>query len=538
MNRYHSIIFVTGGITLALELLASRILTPYFGVSLYIWSGILSITLVALAIGYWWGGRLAVRANREQIPRLAGLFALMPAVSSLSILLAALVYPRLFVTLAELDLVLGAFLACSLLLLVPLVTVSAMNPLLVGLSTARAGVNARGGDAGAGYVFFISTIGSVLGVLVTAFLFIPNVSNFRSLLILAIALALVSLYLAKCEPQLAQRQRKVLFGVSVVAGLAAVLLLVFADGYLGKSGAIVRGAATFHIAYEKPTFFGNIKIVDASIQRGTTTASKRLYFVDGLAQCVMLDKGEPGSPYTYAMESVGRGLNSKPRSVLVLGLGGGILPMRFAGEGVQIDVVEINPLSIAIAQEFFGYNRDVAQHFLEDARIYVRRCEKKYDLILADLFHGDSTPEYLLSAEFMSQLARCVTPGGGVVFNMVGHTDARFEAALYSYVKTVGSAWPNLRLFYPSNNKGICNLTLIASTASLQKLDPAAIPIPTQMKKSVDEILVGQTLDSGKLANATLLTDDYNVAAIQQAWCYLQTRIPVLRSLPAPLLVN
>ena len=44
---------------LALELLASRILTPYFGVSLYIWTGILSITLVALALGYWAGGRLA-----------------------------------------------------------------------------------------------------------------------------------------------------------------------------------------------------------------------------------------------------------------------------------------------------------------------------------------------------------------------------------------------------------------------------------------------------------------------------------------------
>ena len=43
------IIFITGGAMLALELLASRIMTPYFGVSLYIWSGILSITLVSLA---------------------------------------------------------------------------------------------------------------------------------------------------------------------------------------------------------------------------------------------------------------------------------------------------------------------------------------------------------------------------------------------------------------------------------------------------------------------------------------------------------
>ncbi|MBI3935501.1 MAG: glycosyl transferase, partial [Betaproteobacteria bacterium] len=51
MILLYTVIFVTGGAVLALELLASRILTPYFGVSLYIWTGILSITLVALALG-------------------------------------------------------------------------------------------------------------------------------------------------------------------------------------------------------------------------------------------------------------------------------------------------------------------------------------------------------------------------------------------------------------------------------------------------------------------------------------------------------
>ena len=45
MRKYEALIFTTGAVTLSLELLASRIMTPYFGVSLYIWSGILSITL-------------------------------------------------------------------------------------------------------------------------------------------------------------------------------------------------------------------------------------------------------------------------------------------------------------------------------------------------------------------------------------------------------------------------------------------------------------------------------------------------------------
>ena len=54
--RNTTVIFLTGAATLALEVLASRILTPYFGISLYIWAGILSVTLIALAIGYRIGG--------------------------------------------------------------------------------------------------------------------------------------------------------------------------------------------------------------------------------------------------------------------------------------------------------------------------------------------------------------------------------------------------------------------------------------------------------------------------------------------------
>ena len=79
-----TIIFISGGAILALELLASRIMTPYFGVSLYIWTGILSITLVALAAGYWTGGKLA-NSRAMTAARLLELFGLMPA-------LAAIVY--------------------------------------------------------------------------------------------------------------------------------------------------------------------------------------------------------------------------------------------------------------------------------------------------------------------------------------------------------------------------------------------------------------------------------------------------------------
>ena len=180
MPLSYLIIFLTGAATLALELLSSRVLTPYFGVSLYIWSSILSITLTFLAIGYYGGGRLARRTDGAQ--RHFAFFA-APAISALAIVAACLIYPWLFPWLAGIDLVFGSVMAATVLLAVPLVVLSAMNPLLIAIRPEAAG------DAGAGRVFFVSTIGSVAGVVATAFLLIPNVTNFRGLLLLAIVLA-------------------------------------------------------------------------------------------------------------------------------------------------------------------------------------------------------------------------------------------------------------------------------------------------------------------------------------------------------------
>ena len=96
----YTVIFISGGAILALELLASRIMTPYFGVSLYIWTGILSITLISLALGYWAGGRFAGAPQGRTVGSLTQRYALMPAVAALAIVAACLAYPHLFSVLA------------------------------------------------------------------------------------------------------------------------------------------------------------------------------------------------------------------------------------------------------------------------------------------------------------------------------------------------------------------------------------------------------------------------------------------------------
>ncbi len=178
------LIFITGAITLSLEVLASRIMTPYFGVSLYIWAGILSITLIFLALGYRLGGQISQRRDQDGLQQI---LLAAPLWAGLYIVIATALYPIVFPRLATMNLVMASFLGGTLLLALPLVVLSAMNPLLIALDRdSRAS-----GDGGAGRIFFISTVGSVAGVLLTAFLLIPNLTNFRALLWMSLGLGVV-----------------------------------------------------------------------------------------------------------------------------------------------------------------------------------------------------------------------------------------------------------------------------------------------------------------------------------------------------------
>jgi predicted membrane-bound spermidine synthase len=69
-------VFLTGGAVMVIELLGTRIIAPFYGVSLYVWSSLISVALIALAIGYFAGGRWADRAKRTGLSLVISLAAL------------------------------------------------------------------------------------------------------------------------------------------------------------------------------------------------------------------------------------------------------------------------------------------------------------------------------------------------------------------------------------------------------------------------------------------------------------------------------
>jgi len=533
----YAILFVTGGAVLALELLASRIMTPYFGVSLYIWTGILSITLIALALGYWAGGRLAAgspgRAPRRE--RLLQLYALMPAIAALGIVAACLIYPHLFATLAGQDVVAGAFAACLVLLFVPLVAASAMNPLLVAVELTRG--DPRAGDAGAGRVFCISTIGSVAGVLATAFMLIPYMSNFSAALVVALVLGLASLAAVAWSP-VKLEARRALGGVAGVATFFSALLLWQADAYVGRMWPAQHAGDDWRIESSFRSLFGTVKILRSDPDPATGLFA-RIYFQDGLVQNTVQSDGRSLSFYTHALEALALAYRPGMKSALVLGLGAGIVPMRLAGRGVAVEAVDIDPASLAAATTVFGYQPAQAPVRLVDARTFLRDCRPRYDVVVVDLFHGDGTPDYLVTRDFFRDLRACLAPGGVAVFNTFADLE---RPEVYAHLlTTLRAELPHIVMYRP-NWPGATQLNsfLVAAAAPLGSPERVHLDdIPARHDAALSDMLERpQPLTRELMENGRVVTDAGSAAAYAIARSQLAYRKAIVESVPKAFLVN
>lgn len=525
-NAMLLLIFATGLIVLALEVLASRIMTPYFGVSLYIWAGILSSTLSFLAIGYYLGGILSRRSDRAGM---TSLFCALPTISAASILAVATIYPITFPYLAQANLVAGSFVASAALLAMPLVCLSAMNPLLIAIRRAGSKI----GDGGAGQVFFVSTIGSVAGVIVTVFVIIPNLTNFNALLWLALALCLATGVFSVSTSLLSPGQKQRLIWGTVAVALVSSLLIAGRNQYLEILAGVNNEDPVFTVTAEYTSLFGNIKIVEVHFPSDKQPPIK-IYMQDGIFQNRVTLDNVSVSMYTYVLDQLAAIFVPQSQDALVLGLGAGIVPQDLKTRGMDVTVVDINPDALSVATEHFGFDPSGFVLHLKDARTFVRECVQAFDVIVVDLTQGDSTPDHLLTAEFFGDVRRCLRAGGAVVMN--AFFDDQDDTPNRRLLATIAASFDQVVEFHLPD----ANSFVVGSTATIPGevvIDSGRIPAPLVG-------IVRRSLQSGRLVAAeTLLedapiTDQHNLASILLAHAQMRKRRVIVELLPPRMLIN
>jgi len=153
--------FVGGFAIMSLELLGGRVLAPYFGSSIYVWGSIITVFMLSLSIGYLVGGRLSL--HHPSLGRFSVIFL------TAAVCLYPLVYfnEDIMVWVFERieDPRYGSLVASGFLFIVPTVIMGMISPYSVRLLVQT---TERSGQV-AGFLYFVSTLGSALGTLATSF---------------------------------------------------------------------------------------------------------------------------------------------------------------------------------------------------------------------------------------------------------------------------------------------------------------------------------------------------------------------------------
>lgn len=151
----------SGFAVMAIELLSGRTLAPDFGNSIYVWGAVITVFMLALAVGYLIGGQLSV---------------LSPSLTKLGVILlaaAAALSPVLFLGDPVLNWIFdnmddpryGSLLGSSALFFLPTVVLGVVAPYAIRLLASDARVSGKS----AGLLYFVSTFGSAAGTLATSF---------------------------------------------------------------------------------------------------------------------------------------------------------------------------------------------------------------------------------------------------------------------------------------------------------------------------------------------------------------------------------
>jgi spermidine synthase len=175
---------------------------------------------------------------------------------------------------------------------------------------------------------------------------------------------------------------------------------------------------------------------------------RTLRFGDGSRQSVV----KPGDPEHLEMLYMRVALASlalapaPPRRVLVVGLGGGVLPsfLRRHYPEATVDAVDIDPAVIDVAKRYFGFREDERMRaHLADGRKFIEAVRDPYDLILLDAYGGGGIPPHLTTREFLAAVRRALAPGGVAVGNLWKTAD---NPAYDSMLRTYEEAFAQLVL--------------------------------------------------------------------------------------------
>lgn len=437
-----SLVFYSGACVMIVELLGTRIIAPFYGNSIYVWSALISTTMIALAIGYFSGGYLSDKKNAKLniILVLAAFFIYIIPLTSRTILLLT----------DQFGLKFGSLFG-SILLFAPSLTLLGMiGPIAIKRLTID--INQIGTSVG--WLYAISTIGSVFGTLLLCFYLLPVIGTREILFILASSLLLLGITFYVLDKQ---GKSNLMGFISLILILSSISLVLTVNNTDIKKKTYNQH--NLQLQSEQESVYGLVRIIDQP--------QNKLRFLNSDASVIAVGSIN-GSESRFAYQEIVKLMPSlKPiKNALIIGLGAGHMANILQKQAVTVDSIEIDPAVADAAFNYFNFKPNGAT-IIGDARYEIRHINTKYDLIILDCFTGGSEPFYLLTQENISLLRNLLSDDGLLSVNFLGYTNGIKSQAVASVAKTMGSVFPYNHAFVSETNKEFVSFILLASNKEL-----------------------------------------------------------------------
>lgn len=398
-NFIFFIVFITGAAVLIIEVTAIRILSPYFGNTIFTVSSVLGTILGALSLGYYLGGKIADKRPHYDffflLIFLGGIFTLLIYFFSRTLLLALGLI---------LDLIWGPLFMSFVIFFFPAFFLGMLSPYAIKLKTSE--LEKIGSVSGK--IYFWSTMGSIFGNFFTGFYLIPNFGT--SIIIITTSFFLILLgFLGILFFK--KKQRNDIFLLEIIFFILAIFTTF---GFTTEKSLdfLFKKEGLYSTIFIKET-----KKDDKAIR---VLAFDFIYGQSG----IFLESDELPFEYTkyYRLYKI---FNPTAEKALFIGGGAYTTPRRLLLDQTNfklVEVVEIEPELYELAKKYFRLPEDDNRliNYISDGRRFLAKNKNFYDLIFVDAF-SFTVPHHFITKEFFLLAKERLSEKGIFLMNIVGN---------------------------------------------------------------------------------------------------------------------
>ena len=464
--------FFSGAAVMVLELTGSRLVAPFFGTSLIVWTALIGVMMTSLCLGNWLGGNMA---DRRPEGRILGRILLLAALVTG---LTAFAGNAVLTLLAELplNLYVASVLAALMIFTPASLLMGMVSPFIVRLALRDVGSS----GVTVGRLTALGSAGSILGTFLGGFVLISLFPSGVLLMMLSVTLALLSFLI-------------------YAAAWRGSLMMMLCLGWAAYT-AWAYGLPLAPVGEQIDTAYNHISIVESNMEDGRRI---RIMMTDPKGAQSLMYTDEPTELVSDYTKFYDLAFHYKPdtKKILMLGGGGYCVPRHILSEReVSFDVVELDPGITEAARRYFELKDSPnLRVFHEDARTFLNRAARDglgpYDAVFMDVFGSwYSIPFQLTTVETAQRLRGLMTPDGVLVSNIIASLYGPRSGVFHGIYSAFSQVFPRMLIFPASAPEAryayaLQNLMLVALPSE------ALPPVPKTPDEHVARLLANQWLD-------------------------------------------